>query len=353
MLRRYRGLGNRLALLNDSVEEVVLGTYDSVADRMTGYDSKRASFRLDGNDYERAIATEPECRDRNVQRFGDRTVCMATNQSDTFDIGSETVNRLGFGAMRLCGENIIGRPDDVLAAREVAREAVSVGVDFIDTADSYGPGTSERLLQEAGVVDDAFVATKGGLLRNHDGDWLPLGDPDYLHNAALASLDRLGVDSIDLYQLHRPGPDTEFEESVTALAGLKDDGLVENVGLSNVSVEQLETARDHVEIATVQNQYNLVDRDHEDVLEACESAGIGFIPYFPIGAGDLDEKADIVDDVAGAHDASRYQIALAWLLGRSDVTLPIPGTSSVEHLRENVAASQIDLSEDELARLGE
>ncbi len=278
---------------------------------------------------------------------------MVTNQSDTFDIGEYTVHRLGFGAMRLCGENIIGAPEDEEAAREVAREAVDLGVDFIDTADSYGPGTSERLLSEAGIVDDALIATKGGLLRNPDGDWLPHGDPDYLRNAALASKDRLGVDSIDLYQLHRPDPDADFEESVATLAELKDDGLIDNVGLSNVSVEQLETARDHVEIATVQNHYNLTNREHQDVLDACEDAGIGFIPYFPIGAGDLDEKAAVVDEVAEAHDASRYQIALAWLLGSSDVTLPIPGTSSVEHLRENVAASGIDLTDEEIARLGE
>ena len=278
---------------------------------------------------------------------------MTRNQSDTFEIGEYTVHRLGFGAMRLCGEQIIGAPDDEAAAHEVAREAVDLGVDFIDTADSYGPGTSERLLGEAGVVDDAVVATKGGLLRSRDGDWLPHGDPEYLENAALASKDRLGVDSIDLYQLHRPDPDTEFEASVTKLAALKDDGLVDNVGLSNVSVEQLETARDHVEVATVQNEYNLTNREHEDVLAACEDAGIGFIPYFPIGAGDLDEKAAVVDDVAEAHDASRYQIALAWLLQRSDVTLPIPGTSSIDHLRENVAASEIELTSDELARLSE
>ena len=278
---------------------------------------------------------------------------MTTNQSGTFDIGEYTVRRLGFGAMRLCGDGIIGAPDDEEAAREVAREAVNLGVDFIDTADSYGPGTSERLLSEAGVVDDAFVATKGGLLRSRDGDWLPNADPAYLENAALASIDRLGVDSVDLYQLHRPDPDTDFEASVAKLAELKDAGLIENVGLSNVSVEQLETARDHVEVATVQNEYNLTNREHEDVLAACEDAGIGFIPYFPVGAGDLDEKAEAVDAVADAHDASRYQVALAWLLERSDVTLPIPGTSSVDHLRENVAATEIELTSDELARLSE
>ncbi|WP_049980827.1 aldo/keto reductase [Halolamina rubra] len=278
---------------------------------------------------------------------------MTSNQSDTFEIGEYTVHRLGFGAMRLCGENIIGAPADEEAARDVAREAVELGVDFVDTADSYGPGTSERLLSEAGILDDALIATKGGILRNPDGDWLPRGDPDYLRNAVLASKDRLGVDSIDLYQLHRPDPDADFEASVTALGELKDDGLFDNVGLSNVSVEQLETARDHVEVATVQNEYNLANREHQDVLDACEAAGIGFIPYFPIGAGDLDEKAAVVDEVAEAHDASRYQIALAWLLGSSDVTLPIPGTSSVNHLRENVAASGIELTDDELARLGQ
>ncbi|MEF8827601.1 MAG: aldo/keto reductase [Haloarcula sp.] len=315
---------------------------------------------------------------------------MTTNQSDTFEIGESTVHRLGFGAMRICGDDIIGAPEDEAAARELLREVVDLGVDFIDTADAYGPGTNERLIREAlhpdegatgdsrpgadkgatgdgrpgadqsatgdgrpGAYGDAFVATKGGILRNPDGGWLPHGDPDYLRNACLASLDRLGVDSIDLYQLHRPDPDTEFEASVTTLAELKDDGLVENVGLSNVSVAQLETARDHVDIATVQNEYNLANPEHADVLAACEDADIGFIPYFPIGAGDLGEKAAVIDEVAERHDASGYQVALAWLLGHSNVTLPIPGTSSIEHLRENVAASELELSGDEIARLSE
>ena len=279
---------------------------------------------------------------------------MATNRSDTFDIGDATLRRLGFGAMRICGEGIIGAPDDEGHARDVLREAVDLGVDFIDTADSYGPGTSERLIREAlHPYDEAFIATKGGLLRNHHGDWLPSGDPDYLRNACLASLDRLGVETIDLYQLHRPDPEVEFEASVTALAGLKDDGLVNHVGLSNVSVEQLETARDHVEVATVQNRYNVADREHEDVLAACEDAGIGFIPFFPVGAGELGEKGVVLDEVAETHDASRYQVALAWLLGHSDVTIPIPGTASIEHLRENVAAADLTLSDAEMARLSE
>ena len=275
-----------------------------------------------------------------------------TNESDTFAIGGElTVHRLGYGAMRLTGEDIIGRPDDEATAREVVRHAVDLGVDFIDTADSYGPAVSERLLGEALDSADAVVATKAGLLRNTDGEWLPHGDPDYIRNQVLVSRDRLGVESIDLYQFHRPDPDTPFEESVQAFAELKDEGLVEHVGLSNVSVEQLETARDHVEVATVQNRYNLAHRDDEDVLDACEEYDIGFIPWYPLGAGSLGDLAEMVDEVAAAHDATRHQIALAWLLEHSDVTLPIPGTSSVEHLEENVAASALDLTAEEHSRL--
>jgi hypothetical protein len=232
------------------------------------------------------------------------------------------------------------------------REVVDRGVDFIDTADSYGPGVSERLIREAlHPYDDVVIATKGGLLRNRDADWLPHGDPDYLRNAHLCSLDRLGVDSIDLYQLHRPDPDVPFEDSVEALAELKDDGVIRHVGLSNVTVEQLETARETVEVATVQNRYSVVDRDSEAVLEACEASDIGFIPWFPVGAGDLGAKGAVLEDVADAHDATVYQVALAWLLARSPVTLPIPGTSSPDHLAENVAASALDLTDDEMARL--
>ena len=276
-----------------------------------------------------------------------------TNESDTFDIGGDlTVHRLGFGAMRITGEGIIGEPGDVENAKEVLRTAVDLGVDFVDTADSYGPGVSERLIREAlHPYDDVVVATKGGLLRNRDTDWLPHGDPDYLRNAHLCSLDRLGVDSIDLYQYHRPDPDVPFEDSVEALAELKDDGVIEHVGLSNVSVQQLEEAREMVEVATVQNRYSVVDRESEDVLEACEEYGIGFIPWFPVGAGDLGDKGDVLEEVAAAHDASVYQVALAWLLAHSPVTLPIPGTSSLEHLEDNVAASALELTDDEVARL--
>lgn len=270
---------------------------------------------------------------------------------DTFDIGGElTVRRLGFGAMRITGEDIIGEPDDVEAARDVLRRAADL-VDLVDTADSYGPGVSERLIGETlAPYDDLVVATKGGLLRNRDGDWIPCGDPDYLRNAVLCSLDRLRVDTIDLYQYHRPDPDVDFEESVTTLAELKDDGVVAHVGLSNVSVEQLETARDHVEVATVQNRYNVAERDSEPVLRACEEYDVGFIPWYPLRTGDLD-SVDGLDGVAANHNASLEQIALAWLLERSDVMLPIPGTSSVAHLEENVAAADVELTPEEFEKL--
>jgi len=279
--------------------------------------------------------------------------------SDTFDIGdSTTVHRMGFGAMRITGEGIIGPPEDETAARGVLRRAVELGVDFIDTADSYGPGVSERLIREALLSDpeyrdEVLVATKGGLLRNRDGDWLPMGDPDYLRNAALASLDRLGVDEIELYQFHRPDPDTPFEDSMTAIAEMQDEGLIRHVGVSNVTVEQLDQAREITDVVTVQNEYNIGNREDEAVLEACEDAGIGFIPWFPLGAGDLGGKEPVIEEIVDAHDASRYQIALAWLLDHSDVTLPIPGTSSADHLEENVAASQVDLADEEYARLAE
>jgi pyridoxine 4-dehydrogenase len=271
---------------------------------------------------------------------------------DTFDIGGDlTVNRLGFGAMRITGPDILGDPADVAEAHRVLDRALDLGVDFVDTADAYGPGTSERLLAEAGVPADAVVATKGGLLRSPDGDWLRHGDPDYLRNAALCSLDRLGVDTIDLYQYHAPDPDVPIEDAMRALADLKDRGLVRHVGVSNVSVDQLARARDVVEIATVQNEYNVADRTHDDVLDVCEDGDIGFIPYFPIGGGDLGEKAAVLADVASAHDATPRQVALAWLLHRSPVILPIPGTSSVDHLGANVAAATLGLSADEMARL--
>ncbi len=274
------------------------------------------------------------------------------NQSDTFDIGGElTVRRLGFGAMRVTGEGIIGPPKNEADARDVIRRCVELDVDFVDTADSYGPGVSERLLGEELTDDDVVVASKAGLLRNHDGEWLPHGDPDYLHNQVLCSLDRLRTDTIDLYQLHTPDPDTDFEASVEAFAEMKDAGQIEHVGLSNVSVEQLETATDVVEVATVQNEYNVGNRDDEDVLRACEELGVGFIPWGPLYTVEEPGVSEVLEGIAEAHDATPRQIALAWLLEHSDVTLPIPGTSSIDHLESNVAASRIELDGDDLTEL--
>ena len=275
------------------------------------------------------------------------------NESDTFDLGGDlAVHRLGFGAMRLAGPDIIGPPDDEADASTVARQAVELGVDFVDTADSYGPGVSERILGGTyGEDDNVVVASKAGLLRHRDGDWRPHGDPEYLHNQVLCSLDRLRTDTIDLYQYHRPDPDTPFEESVRAFAEMKDAGQIAHVGLSNVSVEQLETAREIVDIATVQNRYNVGNRDDEDVLQACEEYGVGFIPWGPMYTVGNDDVAPVLSEVAEAHDATRRQVALAWLLHHSDVTLPIPGTSSVDHLESNVAASQLELTGADVAKL--
>ncbi len=281
------------------------------------------------------------------------------NESDTFDIGGDlTVHRLGFGAMRLTGEHITGEPDDVENARDVLRRAVDLGVDFVDTADSYGPSVSERLIGETLMTDPEYrdrvvVATKGGLIRQVDEgfEWARHGHPGYLHHAAYTSRDRLRVDRIDLYQLHRVDPDVPMAEQIHALAELKDEGVIGHIGLSNVGVDQLDRAREIVDVATVQNQYNVANREHEDVLEACERYGIGFIPYSPIASGDLGEYGAVLDEISDAHDASRYQTALAWLLERSDVMLPIPGTSSLNHLESNVAASRIELSREEMARL--
>ena len=276
-----------------------------------------------------------------------------TGRSDTFDVGGDlTVDRLGFGAMRVTGEDIIGRPADEEAAKRVLRRAVELGVDFVDTADSYGPGVSERLIGEAlGDPDDVAIASKAGLLRNREGDWLPHGDPDFLRNQVLCSLDRLGTDTIDLYQYHRPDPDTDFEASVHAFAEMKDAGQIAHVGLSNVTVEQLETAMEVVEIATVQNRYNVGHRDDEDVLRACERDDVGFIPWGPMYAVDQEGPAAVLDEVAERRDATPQQVALAWLLEHSDVTLPIPGTSSVEHLESNVAAAELSLTDEDMAAL--
>jgi pyridoxine 4-dehydrogenase len=268
----------------------------------------------------------------------------------TFKIGADLeVRRLGFGAMRITGDGIWGPPADEDAARGLLRRVVELGLNLIDTADSYGPEVSENLIAEAlhPYPDGLVIATKGGLTRTGPGQWPRDGRPEHLREACEASLTRLKLDRIDLYQLHSPDPKVPFEDSVGALKELQEDGKIRHIGVSNVSVDELERARRIVDVVTVQNRYNLTDRSSEDVLDACEQAGIGFIPWFPLARGSLAEPGGALEEVAHAHDATPGQVTLAWLLARSKVMLPIPGTSSAEHLEENVAAEELILSDEE------
>jgi pyridoxine 4-dehydrogenase len=274
---------------------------------------------------------------------------------DTFTVGGDLeVGRLGFGAMRITGEGIWGPPDDPEEAKRLLRRVVERGVNLIDTADSYGPEVSENLIAEAlhPYPDGLVIATKGGLRRTGPGEWPRDARPERLKECCEASLRRLKLERIDLYQLHSPDSKVPYEDSVGALKELQDEGKIRHVGVSNVSVEELEQARAIVEIVTVQNRYNLEDRDSEDVLEACEAASIGFIPWFPLAVGRLAEPGGPLDAIAREHDATPAQIALAWLLARSPVMLPIPGTSSIEHFEENLAAAEIDLSPEQVAEIG-
>jgi aryl-alcohol dehydrogenase-like predicted oxidoreductase len=271
----------------------------------------------------------------------------------TIAIGGDlTVNRLGFGAMRVTGEGMWGQPRDVEAARAVLRRVVELGVNFIDTADSYGPNVSEELLGEtlAPYPRGVVIATKAGLVRPGPGSWQRDGRPAHIRAAVEGSLQRLRVERIDVYQFHAPDPRVPFAESVGTFAELRQAGKVRHVGLSNVSVAQLREAQRIVPIVSVQNRYNFDDRSSEDVLAACEAAGIAFLPWAPIG-GASPLKSAALARIAAAHHATTTQIAIAWLLRRSPVMLPIPGTASVEHLEENVAAGAIALSDDEYAQL--
>src|SRR5918997_1237607 len=279
---------------------------------------------------------------------------MATaTASGTFKIGGGLqVTRLGFGAMRITGKGIWGPPPDREAALAVLARLPEVGVDFIDTADSYGPHVSEELIHEAlHPYDGIAVATKGGLTRTGPNVWPPLGRREYLRQCCEMSLRRLGLETIPLYQLHRIDAKVPREEQFGELRALQDEGKVRHLGLSEVSVEEVEAAGDFFEVATVQNLYNLTNRKSEDVLRHCEERGIGFIPWFPLAAGELARPGGPVADAAEAHGATPGQVALAWLLQRSPVMLPIPGTGSVEHLEENVAARDLTLDADELAAI--
>jgi pyridoxine 4-dehydrogenase len=284
------------------------------------------------------------------------TIALADETAGTFALGGELrVRRLGFGAMRITGEGIWGPPEDRDEAIATVRRAVELGVNLIDTADSYGPNVSEELIAEAlhPYPEDLVIATKGGLTRSGPGQWSPDGRPEHLREASEGSLRRLRVDRIDLYQLHSPDSAVPYEESVGAMKELRDEGKVNLVGVSNVSVQQLETARSIVEVVTVQNRFNLEDRSTEGELERCEELGLGFIPWFPLSAGSLTGPGGPMDEIAERHNATPGQIALAWLLARSEVMLPIPGTGSVKHLEENVAAAAIELSDEEIAELNQ
>ena len=267
--------------------------------------------------------------------------------------GDLVVRRMGFGAMRITGQGIWGDPPDRAKAHAVLRRAVELGVNLIDTADSYGPEVSEKIIAEAlhpypaGLV----IATKGGLTRSGPGQWHRNGRPAHLRKVCEDSLRRLRVGRIDIYQLHAVDPSVPMEESLGELVKLRSEGKIRDIGLSNVSVDQLQRARKLVPIVSVQNRYNLADRASEDVLKVCERDGLGFLPWYPVGAGDLARPGGPMDRAAKAHGVTQAQVALAWLLLHSPVTLPIPGTSSTAHLEENVAAAELTLDDAEMIAL--
>ncbi|MXG90402.1 aldo/keto reductase [Nocardioides flavescens] len=278
----------------------------------------------------------------------------SSTTASTFSIGGDLeVHRLGYGAMRITGQGIWGEPADRDEALRVLRRATELGVDFIDTADSYGPTVSEELIHEAlhPYADGLTIATKAGLLRTGPEQWVPLGNPAYLRQQAELSLRRLGVERIDLFQLHRIDEAFPLEDQVGEFKKLQDEGKVRHIGLSEVSVEQLRAAQAVAPIASVQNRFSLGDRGSQELLDVCTEEGIAFIPWRPVA--DHVDGAEALKEIAEAHDATRTQVALAWLLQLSAVIVPIPGTSSVAHLEENVAAAELTLTDDEMARLGE
>jgi pyridoxine 4-dehydrogenase len=276
------------------------------------------------------------------------SVNMATNP--TFTLGGDfTVNRLGFGAMRVTGKGIWGWPPDRQNALKVLRRAVELGVNLVDTADSYGPDVSELLIAEAlyPYPKGLLIATKGGLTRPGPGQWVPNCRPEHVKQAAEGSLKRLRLERIDLYQLHTVDPKVPIEESVGALKQMRDAGKIRHIGLSNVDKKEIDRARKIVPIVSVQNRYNIEDRESEDVLVYCEKENLGFLPWFPIGGGNGLKPENPLNVAAKAHGASVVQVALAWLLERSPAMLPIPGTSSLDHLEQNVAAAKLKLTPEE------
>jgi pyridoxine 4-dehydrogenase len=283
------------------------------------------------------------------------TEALTDDMAGTLQLGDLEVRRLGFGAMRITGRGVWGPPPNREAALALLRRTVDLGINLIDTADSYGPEVSEELIAEAlhPYPEGLVIATKGGLTRTGPGEWPRDGRPQHLREACEGSLRRLKLDRIDLYQLHAPDPKVPYEDSVGTLKDLRDEGKIRHVGVSNVSVAQLRLARAIVPVVSVQNRFNLEDRGSDDVLEECESEGLGFIPWFPLRMGELAEPGGAVAEIAKSHEATPTQIAIAWLLQRSPAMLPIPGTASIEHLEENVAAARIELSEAEMTTLNE
>ncbi len=276
--------------------------------------------------------------------------------SGTFQLGGDLpVVRLGYGTMQLPGEGVWGPPKDHDAALAVLRRAVEIGITFFDTADSYGPYVAEDLLREAlhPYAEDVVIATKAGLTRQGPGAWTPLGQPAYLRQEVEMSLRRLDLERIDLFQLHRIDADYPVADQVGELKALQEEGKIRHIGLSEVTVDQLEEAQKTAEIVSVQNLYNLANRDAERLLDHCTEQGIGFIPWFPLATGELSKHDGPLAEAARQHDATPSQLALAWLLRRSPVMLPIPGTSSAEHLDSNTAAAAIELTEEEFKALGE
>jgi pyridoxine 4-dehydrogenase len=273
--------------------------------------------------------------------------------SGHFAIGGDLrVRRLGFGAMRITGDGIWGEPADPAEAIRTLKRLPELGVDFIDTADSYGPEVSERLVREAlHPYKDIVIATKGGLTRPGPSTWIPVGRREYLQQQVQLSLRRLGVERIDLWQLHRIDPKVPQAEQFEAIHGMQKRGLIRHIGLSQVSVAEIKAAQNVFKVATVQNLYNLADRSSEDVLNYCEQQGIGFIPWFPLASGSLARPGSVLETISKRHGATPSQIALAWLLRRSPVMLPIPGTGKVKHLEENVAAAGVTLSDTDFAEL--
>jgi len=277
-----------------------------------------------------------------------------TEVSTTFELGGKLkIHRLGYGAMRITGKGIWGEPADRDAAKKVLRRAVELGIDFIDTADSYGPAVSERLIGEAlaPYAQGTVIATKAGLTRQGPDRWLPVGRPEYLTQQVEMSLRWLKRDTLDLWQLHRIDAKVPLEESLGAIQKLQKEGKIRFVGLSEVSVDEIKQARKIVDIVSVQNEYNLGNRKSEAVLEYCEREGLAFIPWFPVAAGKLAQPGGKLDQLAKKHDATVGQLSLAWLLHRSPVMLPIPGTSSLEHLEENIKSAQLTLSDAEWKEL--